>query len=250
MISNPSLIYYACIAQKETILGEIAKEPGIGALAQKCIEKTPPHHSLYTHTVRKRTYLFSIADPFVFFGVFDQDLDQSEAVAFLNRLRCDFERVKGDNGVEVGSHCYQAEFDSIVREIMAANSEVDMPPASRNLSMDSSSGKGKRMVLAPLLGNHGLKKKKRLSGEVNGEVCKDVAMSATEKKVDVMCEDGRDFVMPVAQKSGGLVSSERQKAKQVWRKHVWVVLMLDLFVCAVLFGVWLWVCRGLKCIDS
>ncbi|KAM5557597.1 phytolongin Phyl2.2 [Rosa sericea] len=248
MISNPSLVYYACIAQKETILGEFAKEPGIGALAQKCIAKTPPHHSLYTHTVRKRTYVFSIVDPFVFFGIFDQDLDQSEALSFLNRLRCDFEKVNG-NGGDFESHCFQAEFDSIMREVMA--SEMDLaasPPASRNLSMDSSSSKGKKLVLAPLLGNQGLKKKKRLSGEVNGELCKDAVMSTMEKKLDVG-EDGRDFAMP-ALKSGGLHPCERQKAKQVWRRHVWVVLMLDLFVCAVLFGVWLWVCRGFKCIDS
>ncbi|PRQ58411.1 putative Longin-like domain-containing protein [Rosa chinensis] len=92
MISNPSLIYYACIAQK---IGKIAKNPEIGALAHKCIEKSPPHHSLYTHTVRKRTYIFSMADPFVIFGIFDQDLNQSEALLFLNRLRCDVERING-----------------------------------------------------------------------------------------------------------------------------------------------------------
>lgn len=256
MISNPNLIYYACIAQRDTILGEISKEPGIGALAHQCIEKTPPHHSLYTHTVRKRTYTFSVVDPFVYFAIFDQDLDQSEAVSFLNRLKCDFEKVQGSgqnsNGGNFASHCFQAEFDSIIREIMAS-SDLDLPnapPASRNLSMESSS-KGKRLLLSPLLGNkqsQGLKKKKRLSGEVNGELCKDV-MSTMEKKLDV-CEDVRDLALPGAQKSGSLHSCERQKAKQVWRKQVWVVLMLDLFVCAGLFGVWLWVCRGLKCIDS
>ena len=37
------------------------------------------------------------------------------------------------------------------------------------------------------------------------------------------------------------------KAKHVWKKHVWVLLLLDLFVCAVLFVIWLWVCSGFKC---
>ncbi|XP_008234757.1 PREDICTED: phytolongin Phyl2.2 [Prunus mume] len=255
MISNPNLIYYACIAHKTTIIGEFSKEPGLGALAQQCIEITPPHHSMYTHTVRKRTYTFLIHDPFVYFAIFDDDLDQSEALSFLNRLKCDFEEANGSGSILVrdnyASHCFQAQFDSIIRKIMASDLELpNSPPASRNLSLSSS--KGKKLVLTPLLGkktSEGLKKKKRLSGELNGDVGKDV--TTMEKKVDV-CDDVnggfRDFSLQT-QKNGPLLSGDRQKAKQVWRKHVWVVLMLDLFVCAILFGIWLWVCRGFKCID-
>ncbi|RDX65501.1 Phytolongin Phyl2.1, partial [Mucuna pruriens] len=33
---------------------------------------------------------------------------------------------------------------------------------------------------------------------------------------------------------------DRHKAKHVWKKHVWILLLLDLFVCAVLFIIWLW----------
>ncbi|PRQ49467.1 putative Longin-like domain-containing protein [Rosa chinensis] len=83
MIPNRSLESFAQRSAR------LQKKPEIGALAQKCIEKSPPHHSLYTHTVRKRTYIFSIADTFVIIGIFDQDLNQSEALVFLNRLRCD-----------------------------------------------------------------------------------------------------------------------------------------------------------------
>ncbi|KAG7945353.1 hypothetical protein I3843_15G147800 [Carya illinoinensis] len=43
-------------------------------------------------------------------------------------------------------------------------------------------------------------------------------------------------------------SNDGQKSKQIWRKHVWVVLLLDLFVCSVLFVIWLWVCGGFNCI--
>ncbi|KAM1407466.1 hypothetical protein ACFX2F_002045 [Malus domestica] len=256
MISNPNLIFYACIAHKVTILGEFSKESGLGDLAQQCVEIAPPHHSMFTHTVRKRTYIFSIHDPFVYFAIYDADLDQSEALSFLNRLKSDFEEVSGSGSILVRDNfapsCLQVQFDSIIQKIMASDSP-NSPAASRNLSLSAS--KGKNMVLTPLLGNkpnEGMKKKKkRLSGEVNGDLCKDV--TATEKKVDV-CDDAngcgfRDFSLPT-QKSDPLHSGDRQKAKQVWRRHVWVVLMLDLFVCAVLFGIWLWVCRGFKCLAS
>ncbi|KAF5471919.1 hypothetical protein F2P56_008679 [Juglans regia] len=49
----------------------------------------------------------------------------------------------------------------------------------------------------------------------------------------------QDITLPV-QKG---FSNHRQKSKQIWRKHVWVVLLLDLFVCSVLFVIWFWVCR-------
>ncbi|KAM1029642.1 hypothetical protein EV1_041709 [Malus domestica] len=220
MISNPDLIFYACIAHKVMILGEFSKEPGLGKLAQQCVEVAPPHHSMFSHT-----------------------------------LKSGFEDVSGSGSILVRDNfapsCLQVQFDSIIRKVMASDL-TNSPAASRNLSFGAS--KGKKMVLTPLLGKNpseGLKKKRRLSGEVNGDLCKDV--TAMEKKVDV-CDDAngggfRDFPLPT-QKSGLLHSGDRQKAKQVWTRHVWVVLILDLFVCAVLFGIWLWVCRGFKCIDS
>ncbi|KAM1126914.1 hypothetical protein COP2_043318 [Malus domestica] len=220
MISNPDLIFYACIAHKVMILGEFSKEPGLGKLAQQCVEVAPPHHSMFSHT-----------------------------------LKSGFEDVSGSGSILVRDNfapsCLQVQFDSIIGKVMASDLP-NSPAASRNLSFGAS--KGKKMVLTPLLGKNpseGLKKKRRLSGEVNGDLCKDV--TAKEKKVDV-CDDAngggfRDFPLPT-QKSGLLHSGDRQKAKQVWTRHVWVVLILDLFVCAVLFGIWLWVCRGFKCIDS
>lgn len=259
MISNPNLIYYACIAKNTTILAQFSKESDLKDLAQQCIEKAPPHHSMFSHTVRERTYTFLLEDPFVYFAIFSQDLDHSEGIWFLNRLKSGFqESIKGGStkGFDnFSSLCFQAEFDVIVREIMALNLKLDLDlvdslpivlNGSRNPSLDSS--KGKKLVLTPLLGkpSKGLKKKKRLSGEGNGDFGKDLSM---ENKLDV-CEDmSRDFSMS-AQKNVTLHIGDRQKAKQVWRKHVWVVLLLDLFVCAILFGIWLWVCGGFKCIDS
>ncbi|PQQ04213.1 phytolongin Phyl2.2 [Prunus yedoensis var. nudiflora] len=207
MISNPNLIYYACIAHKITIIGEFSKEPGLGPLVQQCIEITPPHHSMYTHT--------------------------SEALSFLNRLKCDFEEANGSGSILVrdnyASHCFQAQFDSIIRKIMASDLELpNSPPASRNLSLSSS--KGKKLVLTPLLGkktSEGLKKKKRLSGELNGDVGKD--MTTMEKKVDV-CDDVnggfRDFSLQT-QKNGPLLSGDSSAL---------TVELADLEGCGVFLG--------------
>ncbi|EXC21433.1 hypothetical protein L484_011875 [Morus notabilis] len=257
MISNPDLIHYACIARKATILAEFARHPDLEDLARRCIEKTPPYHSMFCHTVRGRTYTFLIDDVSVYFAITDQDLEQSECLWFLNRVKSAFEETarggskrRSENFVY---HSFQPEFDSIVREIMAldsnsVNSTPSLSNVSQNPSLDGS--RGQSMAFRPLLGvklcNGLKKKKKRLSGEANGDLGKDSTM---ENAVDVYDDINRDFVSSM-QKNISPYAGDRQKAKQVWRKHVWVVLLLDLFVCAILFGIWLWVCRGFKCIES
>ncbi|TYG42866.1 hypothetical protein ES288_D12G291400v1 [Gossypium darwinii] len=228
MISDPKLILYACIAKGPTVVAEFTRKEAVGIepLARECIEKAPPYHSMFSHTVSQRSYTFLIDDPFVYFIISHEDLDKSESFWFLNRLK------------------------------EALGLGLDFVPSpvvkdSRNPT-----------VVAPLLG--GLKKKKRSGGglEVNGVETKDGCggvggggggggIVGMENTVD-LSDNFRDYPVSM-QKSGGLCGGgggDKQKAKQTWRKHVWVVLILDLLVCATLFGVWLWVCRGLQCIDG
>ncbi|XVF12685.1 hypothetical protein REPUB_Repub08aG0140400 [Reevesia pubescens] len=252
MISDPNLVFYACIAKGSTILAEFSsKEAGIQSLAKKCIENTPPFHSMFSHTVSQRTYTFLIDDPFVYFLIYHEDLEKSESFWFLNRLKCAFEDFLL-TGLIVGTdnltpNCLQSHFDPIFAEIMGLESVTSPRQESRTPSLDSN--KGKRTMVIPLLGKpiKGLKKKKRLGGlEVNGGgEAKDVG-GGMDNTVDVS-DDFRDSLVSL-QKSGG--GDRQQKAKQTWRKHVWVVLIMDFLVCATLFGIWLWVCRGFQCIDG
>ncbi|KAF5731261.1 hypothetical protein HS088_TW19G00867 [Tripterygium wilfordii] len=261
MISNPNQIFYACIAKGATILADFtSNEPGNEDLALQCIEKTPPFHTMFSHTVRKRSYTYLIDEPFVYFTIYDKDLDKIDAYEFLNRLKSAFEEVSPD-GANKGfiSHCFQSQFNPIFREIIGLDLEflnqTTSGRESRNSSMDSMKGQG--AVRDPLLGGKPSKiskKKKRVFGDSNGDV-KDVIVMENNK-VDVGIDGNgnavvcRDFSPPPAHRSGIHMAGDRQKAKQVWRKHVWVVLILDLVVCAILFGIWLWVCRGFKCIDG
>ncbi|GAV66187.1 hypothetical protein CFOL_v3_09697 [Cephalotus follicularis] len=248
MILNASLVFYACIAKGTTILVDFSsKESGIETLALGCIENTPAHHSMFSHTVRQRTYTFLIDDPIVYFVIFHENLDKSESIWFLDRLKSNFEEIMASGSIlnfdYVTSHCYQSHFNAIFGEMLALNLEL-VNSSPKKESQNPS------LVTTPLLWKHikALKKKKRSSGDANGDN-KDVS---EEKKVDV-CDDvdacSRDFNVSV-HKNGGIYVGDRQKAKQVWRKHVWVVLTLDFIVCAVLLGIWLWVCRGFQCIDG
>lgn len=246
MISNPNPIFYACIAKKTTILAEFSREPDLKLLAHKCIERTPSYHFMFTHTVRNRTYTFLIEDPFVYFAIFDQNLDPSEALSFLDCLKCAFKEVVKEGELVRGSenfssHSFQVKLDPFFRKLMASDRGLSI--TNRNPSTDLS--KGKQILSSPLLDaspTEGLKK--RLSGDVG----KDIAI---EKKLDVGDDVNADYSKSLSfplQKNHCLHVGDYQKAKQVWRKHVWVVLLLDLFVCLVLFVIWLWVCGGVECI--
>ncbi|KAI4307100.1 hypothetical protein L6164_030324 [Bauhinia variegata] len=255
MISNPEFIFYACIAKGTTVLAQFrSKEPRIEEVAAQCLEKTPPNHYMFSHTVKRRTYTFMIADPFVYFAIFNEELDKSDGRWFLNRIKCGFDEIIRSGSI-TGSDdfpplCFQTQFNSIFSELMPLDLDLATvnPQWSDNKDSRNPCVREKRSGMIPLLGNpiKGLKKKKRVSMEFNLIDCKD---AVTEDKLDI-CDNingcPRDFAF-VGPKSG---VNDGQRAKQIWKKHVWVLLLLDIFVCAALFIIWLWVCRGFKCMAS
>ncbi|KAK7282558.1 hypothetical protein RIF29_11449 [Crotalaria pallida] len=255
MISNPELIHYACIAKQTTILGQhnTSKDPNIETLASQCIEKTPPNHSFFSHTFKDRTFTFLIDTPFVFFAIFNHQTPKSETLIFLNHVKTAFRAVLDPNtdySRDFEPLCFQSRFDSIMKEALnlEPESSLDMSATSIISSSESGSVKGKRSAMVPLLGKppEGLKKKKRVVGSEASGLIEGGKDGNLENKVEVsdtsevnVCS--RDLSLK------GMVIDHRQKAKHIWKKHVWVVLLLDLLVCAILFVIWLWVCSGFKC---
>ncbi|CAN0922581.1 Phytolongin Phyl2.2 [Linum grandiflorum] len=266
MISNPDLILYACIAKGSTILAEYASpsDPAIVDIAQKCVEVSPPHHSAFSHTVKKKTYAFSIEGPFVYFAIFHKDLARLESSWFVDRVKVSFLDLLASKSVKdfdaLTSLCFQSDFYPLFREILAldldlADSLTGSSKDSRNPSLDSNKEK---TVTRPLLNKSGkalTKKKKSRSSESPGGG-EEKSEHSRGLNGGGMMENGssghnKEFSVAMTSKSGGVYMAEsKQKAKQMWKKHVWVVLTLDLVVCAVLFFVWLWVCRGFTCIDG
>ncbi|XP_057798781.1 phytolongin Phyl2.2 [Salvia miltiorrhiza] len=261
MNSDPGLIYYCCIAKGTTILTEFnSKDAELGEIAAKCLENTPPFHATFSHTVRSKTYSFMIDEPFAYFVITDEKLEKSEGFAFLESVRDAF--VKDFNGVNkldrLSSHCFQGEFNPIFRQLLGPAlyhmDGIESPRGQRigengsfqygsgpirgrsRLSGDKGSGKMKNALLEEFKigGRNGEKEVDDNSGNASGN-CSSPSFS------------------PTSHKNRGLYSGElncHQKAKKVWKKQVWVILSLDLIACAILFVVWLWVCSGLKCMES
>ncbi|XP_022133479.1 phytolongin Phyl2.2-like [Momordica charantia] len=258
MVSNPDLVFYACIARGTVILAEFTRESNLDDLAFRCIEKAPPNHSTFSHTVRNRAYAFLIEESFVYFGIFHEDLYKSEVSGFLNRVKrvfTDFIESELLNGFDnFTPYCFQAQFDSIFRQILGSNLNTsgNLSTSSGVLrpSVDSSIRKQIPFISKFSNPSNLMKKKKKVVGDANGEGGKyATTMDDSADPYDDMNGLGSRDITLLMQKNGSHIA-ERQKAKQIWQKHVWVVLSIDLFVCLVLFAIWLWVCRGFQCIES
>ncbi|CAH1430199.1 unnamed protein product [Lactuca virosa] len=142
---NPNLIFYACIAKDTTILAEFnSKDADLGDLAKKCLEKTPPFHSIFSHTVHGETYMFFILDPFVYFGIFDESLEKPECLLFLKSVKNAFtsmidncssgmmkQRLYSPNW-----HCFQGEFSPVFQQLLASNLEFDATSSAADLKDD------------------------------------------------------------------------------------------------------------------
>ncbi|GAB2223519.1 hypothetical protein Droror1_Dr00017660 [Drosera rotundifolia] len=272
MISDPDLIRYACIAHKSstttTILFEFnSDDSSLQTLAYQCLDQTPPHHSIFSHTALNRAFTFLIEDPFVFFAIFDENLDYPDRVWLLNRLkkalRDQIGKGKWGDGVDFSSYCLQGDLGHVFDRLVSKSLELDesnkensgLDDGSRENSSSSDSvkdGNGMAMMSAPLLGNAGDGlKKKRLFGDLG---CGDV--SVVENKDD-LCNGGggaeiASKELVACQKAVGLCLGDggRQRARRIWRMRLWVVLMVDLAVCMILFGVWLCICQGFRCLDG
>ncbi|CAI9768154.1 unnamed protein product [Fraxinus pennsylvanica] len=269
MVSAPDLVHYVCIARGTTVLAEFnSKDEKLGSIAGKCLEKTPPFHSIFTHTVRSRTYTFLIDDPFVYFAIFDERLEKFEGLGFLRSAKETFHKFfQGDLGKKrldrVSSHCFQGEFNPIFHRLLGPGPEPEVPRGERfDESGSLCSGSGH---LGRPNGDSSMnlkKKNNRLFGDFKIGSGGMKGRGGVKKKVDIGAEDDdRDGIilsreLSMVMHKNGMYSGElmgnhnHQKAKKVWKKQVWIVLSLDLFVCTILFIVWLCVCRGFKCIDS
>jgi len=218
---------------------------------------------MFSHSYRNQTYTFLLDDPFVYFGIFDPKMPKSDQIAFLGRLKEALNRlIKLNPNAKFTYHCFQGELHPIFPRMMKKSSDLNPlhlvpngfhginPPAIVSGSVSPSS-RARKIFSVPVLSppKVGKNYKKRPSGEsgegfVNGKFdVLDVGEGVGEVKSRKV---GTQNGLYLSEAGGG---AGRQKAKKIWRRHVWIVLVLDLAVCLILFGIWLFVCRGFECIE-
>ncbi|XP_051143012.1 phytolongin Phyl2.2-like isoform X2 [Andrographis paniculata] len=247
MISIPDFVHYVCIAKGTVVLAELknSKDPTFGATAAKCLENTPPHHATFVHTVRSRSYTFLIDNSFVYFAIFDERLGKSEGLGFLKSVKDAFAEVfDADRNMDnFNPLCFQKDLSPVFRRLIGPASE--QPRMDQTDVLPCGSGHFRERPRSSN-GEGGINKiSSRLPGELS------IGRGNGENEGNGIELSHKFPVM--LHRNGGLYSPDmagHQRAKKVWKKQVWVVLSLDLMICVMLFGVWLWLCRGLECIRN
>lgn len=101
MDSRRNLVYYACVSRGPVI---VAKYNDLGdaelqAIAAKCLDRVPPFHSRFTHTIKNRRYSFLMDSEFVYYAIVDEALPKVKAFSFLEQVRDEFKRLLRAKGL-------------------------------------------------------------------------------------------------------------------------------------------------------
>ncbi|GLJ18669.1 hypothetical protein SUGI_0333030 [Cryptomeria japonica] len=170
----------------------------------------------------------------------------------------------------------QIEKDRILEEEMAApatqsgiithqSPQVFSSPTDASMPLYDNAHVGGDSNNRPLLGGH--EKKKNANKKKNKDhvtEIRDIVMENSGKALDINKGNSNrvEIVMdgnrsggalptPLSlQKSASFRSKGQQVAQRMWWRNVRLVLFIDVVVCAILFGVWLGICNGFKCISE
>lgn len=104
MFPDPSVVLYACVSRVNhttvTILTDFNPEndPDIESSSIQCLQNTPPHHSIFSHTNENRIYTYLIDKDIVFFCILNSEKyfdepEQGTPLFFLNRVKQRFDNV-------------------------------------------------------------------------------------------------------------------------------------------------------------
>lgn len=263
MFTEPTLVLYACISKGNVILAEFisSMDQDLGGLALQCIENTPHFHRTFSHTIANKIYAFLIEDPFVYFAIFDEQLGKYQGFQFLERVKVSFLKhskkglARGFGNLKPG--CFQEDFSSIFRKLLASREFRSLKSPDGDGSLVNPNGvldsklSSKKGISVPLLGTASSKSKKKNKVPAADELLDATSRdSAIENKVDVSDDANltRDFSASL-QKNGSYIGhTGHHHAKKMWHRHVWTALSIDLVICCILFGVWLYICKGFQCI--
>ncbi|KAJ4783215.1 Phytolongin Phyl1.1 [Rhynchospora pubera] len=242
---------YCCIAKGSQILytynsnsnsnsnlnsNSNSKSRELESLALICLENTPVHHKHYFHTVGTRTFGYIMADGLTYFAIVDPSVGNLGILHFLQHVRDEY-RNSVRNGLK----------DSLVPVIKRLIVSLDNMPRSTFFNheiCESGTPSDSSTSKMPLLGKSGSRKKLKDREKENDENAENRGV-----RVDTMPEEGRTGTSFSLDRATSMGRNRRQlSGRNLWCRHVKIVIAIDVVICVVLFIVWLVVCKGFQCV--
>lgn len=272
MGSIPKTVYYCCVSKGSRILYEYSGgDPEIEKMASMCLERSPAYHTWYFHTMGKKIFGFLMEDEYVYFAIVDENLGKIGVLKFLEHVRDEFKKVakKGSSRSFSNSNSLrlQEQLVPVIRQLITSLEQVsemsdDWPRETHSPNCDNANGniEGGSITKAPLLGKPNKHEKKKMKDhvvdmrEIELEEHRrsiDRGVKVESKTIDSNGQNASSSGSNIAlQKDLGSTwtRSSTQNVRKKWCRHVRIILMIDVVVCLLLFGIWLVICRGIKCI--
>lgn len=243
MNSSVDNTVYCCVAKGSKILYSYnTKGRELETLAALCLERTPPHHKWFFHTVGTRTFGYLMVDNYTYFAIVDPSVGNLGTLRFLKHIREGFE-----NASKNGFH------DTLVPIIQRLITSLEKMPRSSFLDYEiceeGDTNDGSTSSKAPLLVKSGSKTDRKKMKEKPADeagVTEDHADRSI--KINMPVQEGGG--MSIERSSSSNRTRRQQVGKRLWWRHVKIVVAVDIILCLVLFGVWLGVCKGFQCLSG
>ncbi|KAK1276183.1 putative VAMP-like protein [Acorus gramineus] len=249
-------VHYLSVSKGTRVLYEqtTGSDREVDRLAALCLENAPPFHARYFHTASNRTFAFLMSDDHVYFTITDARLSNPEILKLLTHLRELFVRPPPWRGKSVDEELVPViqrlitSLESVPR-IGCEDRTADGGQESVNGSTDG----------APLLGRPSKNERKKMKDR--GVDAREGGSDERTVRIDVDHEShGANSGVSGGGGSGAVISLQKssssnrvraqQGARRVWWRQVRIIVAIDVVVCLLLFGVWLAVCKGFRCVSG
>ncbi|XP_031491139.1 phytolongin Phyl1.1-like [Nymphaea colorata] len=261
MVSVPNTVYYCCVSKGTKVLAAYtAGDAESEKWAALCLERIPPFHAHYLQTMRSRIFGFLMEDDHVYFTITDEGLGKSGVLQFLVNVRDHFNKVVNNGeagGLGLTSFSLREELVPVLHRLIMSLENVSRIDSNRQ-NLCSVTAESDPLVchdkdglesstVTPFL------EKAKYVAEVKADVEEEGNGSIKGPTVNVVIDSNVNGVHPSGfplQRSASRKLAAQQLARRKWWRHVWIVLIVDMVLCFILFGVWLGVCRGLRCVST
>lgn len=257
-------VHYFCVAKGNGLCYEYSKgDHGIVNMAAMCLERTPPFHKWYFETLAGRTFGFLMDEGLVYFAVADEGLGDGGLLAFLEHTRDEFKKAAGNKrGSRAGfsglNHVsVEEQLVPVIRRLIASLERVSQSGGHFESYANAQTEGVGSSTRAPLLGKASKQEKKKQKDNASTAIdieleehrkCRDRGVTMDATAINPNSQSGSHLSVTVQKDSSPeSIRSALGNKREKWRRQVKIILAVDAAICLTLLGIWLSVCKGIKC---
>ncbi|KMZ65951.1 hypothetical protein ZOSMA_304G00100 [Zostera marina] len=224
-----SKVYYCCVFDGKTKIQSYNKRKDqiLETMADHYLENAPPHHSWFFHTVKRTTYGLLMERGFTYLVIVDSTIVNPYLLNFLRYLRDGFRKLSDSRG-NLNMKRLMVSLENTPRDTCIEDMMKIAADAAVMASQEGGNSPGEAPSV-PLLGD-------AIAMPANGTTATTPAAFRLQKNSTSVHSRSTQLSM--------------EAGRVAWFRLVKLVVAVDLFMCLLLFGIWLFICDGFNCLGT